>query len=757
MLVSSAHRGRARQDAEEWRQFGYDDANTGNAPNNTGPVADIDQQWEFQTGDRVWSPPVVADGTVYVGSDDGNVYALDATDGAQQWQFQTDPSVRSPPAIADGTVYVGSHDDNVYALDTADGTEQWQFQTGADVRSSPAVADGTVYVGSKDYKVYALDTTEGTEQWRYETGGKVESSPAIADGTVYVGSNDDNVYALDAADGTEQWQFQTGADVRSSPAVADGTVYVGSWDSSVYALDAADGTEQWQFQTGADVDSSPAVADGTVYVGSRDSNVYALDATNGTEQWRYETGGMVYSSPAVVDGTVYVGSWDNNVYALDATDGTEQWQFQTGSWVASSPAIADGTVYVGSSDDNVYALAGRTSTSTPTETATTAALQAEQRNGNDGLGLLPIAAGLGLLALGGSGALWWAIGDSDGTDTTTTDSDTPDSGVVTNGAAESVGSTGSSPPNADRADSSAAGTKMASRDKSDLSPTPSNRCIPESIPRAPDLDVNFDALANEEPLGGGGNADVTKARLPTLDGDVTLAIKKPRMSGTLHSEQVERLLNEAETWDKLDDHDHVVGVVDYGSEPLPWIAMEYMDAGHLGERAGEMDVDQALWTAIAITKGVRHAHRRGIAHLDLNPHNILFRSIEGAWDAPKVADWGLSKHLLDHSKSIDGMTVEYAAPEQFDDSLGASDDITDVYQLGAVFYELFTGRPPFEGQPFEVIKQVEVEQPTPPSEVADVPQALDEILLTALAKEKANRHDNVAYLRDVLQDIFDGA
>jgi serine/threonine protein kinase len=278
---------------------------------------------------------------------------------------------------------------------------------------------------------------------------------------------------------------------------------------------------------------------------------------------------------------------------------------------------------------------------------------------------------------------------------------------------------------------------------------------PASIPRGPDLSVDYDALTDEEPIGSGGNADVTRAILPTPDGDVTLAIKKPRMSGTLHTEQVERLLSEAETWDKLDDHDHIVGLVDYGSEPLPWIAMEYMDGGHLGERAAELDIDQALWTAIAITKGVRHAHRRGVAHLDLKPHNILFRSIEDAWDAPKVADWGLSKHLLDHSKSIEGMTVEYAAPEQFDDSYGPTDDITDVYQLGAVFYELFTGRPPFQGQPFEVIGKLRDEQPAPPSEIADVPPELDEILLTALAKDRDDRYETVVYLRDALQDLFD--
>jgi tRNA A-37 threonylcarbamoyl transferase component Bud32 len=278
---------------------------------------------------------------------------------------------------------------------------------------------------------------------------------------------------------------------------------------------------------------------------------------------------------------------------------------------------------------------------------------------------------------------------------------------------------------------------------------------PASIPRAPDLSVDYDSLVDEEPIGSGGNADVTRAILPTEDGDITLAIKKPRMSGTLHTERVERLLAEAETWDKLDDHDHIVGVVDYGSDPLPWIAMEYMDGDDLTVQAEEMNLDQKLWTATAVTSGVHHAHRRGVSHLDLKPANILFREVEGAWDVPKVADWGLSKHLLEHSKSVEGMTPHYAAPEQFDKEHGPSDHLTDVYQLGTVFYELFTGRPPFEGRPATVMRAVLDDEPTPPSEVADVPPELDEVLLTALAKDRDERYEDVLYLRDALQELFD--
>ena len=278
-----------------------------------------DEEWTFTTGNNVYSSPTVVDGTVYVGSTDGNVYALDASSGSQQWSFTTGDKVRSSATVVDGTVYVASYDNTVYALDASDGTQQWSFTTGNDVWSSPTVADGTVYVGSNGGNVYALDASSGSQQWSYATGGGVWSSPTVVDGSVYVGSDDSNVYALDASDGTQQWSFTTGGKVRASTTVADGSVYVGSYDNSVYALDTADGSQQWKFTTGNEVELAGTVADGTVYVGSRDSNVYALDAADGSQQWSYTADSSVYAQPTVADGTVYTGSNDDNVYALEAS------------------------------------------------------------------------------------------------------------------------------------------------------------------------------------------------------------------------------------------------------------------------------------------------------------------------------------------------------------------------------------------------------------------------------------------------------
>ncbi|WP_022835179.1 beta-alanine-activating enzyme beta-propeller domain-containing protein [Salisaeta longa] len=315
-------------------------------------------QWRYETEDKVRSSPAVAGGTVFVGSDDGSVYALEARTGELQWRYETGSWVRSSPAVAGETMFVGCNDGSVYALEALTGELRWRYETEDSVFSSPAVAGGTVFVGCNDGSVYALEALTGELQWRYETEDSVFSSPAVAGGTVFVGSDDGSVYALEARTGELQWRYETGSWVRSSPAVAGETMFVGCNDGSVYALEALTGELRWRYETEDSVFSSPAVAGGTVFVGCNDGSVYALEALTGELQWRYETGSWVRSSPAVAGGTVFVGSDDGSVYALEAPTGELQWRYEIGSWVFSSPAVAGGTVFVECNDGSVYALGG---------------------------------------------------------------------------------------------------------------------------------------------------------------------------------------------------------------------------------------------------------------------------------------------------------------------------------------------------------------------------------------------------------------
>ena len=196
-----------------------------------------DKIWSFETGGAVISSPAIGDdGTIYIGSGDYYVYAINP-DGTKKWSFRTSGSVSSSPAIgSDGTIYVGSSDNNLYAINP-DGTEEWTFSTGNVIAyASPAIGgDGTIYAGSTGI-VYAI-SPDGTEKWAFTTGDHVPAPPAIgADGTIYVACNDRLIYAINP-DGTEKWTFLMGENTFACPAIGpNGTIYLGSFDNNLYAI-----------------------------------------------------------------------------------------------------------------------------------------------------------------------------------------------------------------------------------------------------------------------------------------------------------------------------------------------------------------------------------------------------------------------------------------------------------------------------------------------------------------------------------------
>ena len=254
-----------------------------------------------------------------------------------------DSSDSSPGLGAEGTIYFGSFDGKLWALNP-DGSCRWIFTAGREIRSSPAIgADGTIYFGSRDRNLYAL-SPQGKRTWAFATGDWVDSSPALAaDGTIYFGSWDKRFYAL-TPEGHVKWQFQTAGPIDSSPAVGrGGMIYFGSHDGKFYALNP-DGTRLWAFATGGPIISSPALSqDGDVFFTSVDGYFYALDLTGGL-RWRLRTGGITDSSPVIgPDGTLYVGV-NTNLWAV-LPNGTKQWDQPDLELIEASPlALADNTV-----------------------------------------------------------------------------------------------------------------------------------------------------------------------------------------------------------------------------------------------------------------------------------------------------------------------------------------------------------------------------------------------------------------------------
>jgi outer membrane protein assembly factor BamB len=337
-----------------WVMFRHDQSRSGYTV-GSGSTSSSQLLWTYMTDRMVRSSPAVANGCVVIGSRDGYVYCLNASNGEPLWKHTIRNEVWSSPAIDNGCVYVGADDGYVYCLNLATGKLLWKSLVGGQVRSSPTVVDGYVYTGSGVGDVCALNASDGAMLWNFPTSYRVDSSPAVSDGVIYVATDFYYLYALNASTGDEIWHYYTRS-IFSSPSVYNGYVYIGSYDGYVCGLNASTGDEVWEYQTDSLVSSSPAVAYGCVYVGSDDNNVYCLNATDGEKLWQSPTGYWVRSSPAVADGNVYVGSEDYSIYCFDAFTGEKKWSYETGSSVDSSPTVVDGTLYVGSDDCGVYAF-----------------------------------------------------------------------------------------------------------------------------------------------------------------------------------------------------------------------------------------------------------------------------------------------------------------------------------------------------------------------------------------------------------------
>ena len=307
-------------------------------------------KWKFHTGGRVISSPAVVNGVAYVGSTDGNLYAIDAGTGTLKWKFETKSWEVSSPAVASGVVYFLSYDGHLYALDAATGKARWKFATG----------------GEKRYAGTHLHHLEPAAESMPDPWDFYLSSPSVWSGAVYFGSSDGNVYSVDAASGALKWKFHTGDVVHSSPAIADGVLYIGSWDTHLYALDAAGGGEKWRFKTGEDPDihnhvgiqSSPAIADGIVFFGSRDSYAYGVDTATGKQLWKFSTkGSWVNNSMVVHDGMAYFGtSIPGFLHAVEAKSGKVVFDLPTGTPVFASMALAGDILYFGDFGEKLTAI-----------------------------------------------------------------------------------------------------------------------------------------------------------------------------------------------------------------------------------------------------------------------------------------------------------------------------------------------------------------------------------------------------------------
>lgn len=340
-LINNVSNGQSCYRADAKHTGCYESANLGDK---------LNLAWKFKTNGKVFSSPVIYKSTLFIGSNDSCLYAINKTDGKLMWKFKTGGAISSSAAVLNNTVYINSFDGFVYALNAGSGKLVWKFDTGGE-------------------KVFQAINLHGSN-----TGGKIVedpwdmylSSPVTGGNNVYVGSGNGYFFALNATSGKLAWKFKTNGVIHSSPALSGDSVYIASWDSYIYSLNANTGKEYWRFKTGEDsvyhnqvgFQSSSAISGRILYIGCRDAKMRAIDRFTGKLSWMFSAdGSWIISAPAICNNRVYFGTSDSyRLLSLNALTGAIIFDKPAKTYVFSSPAIANNKLYVGTFGGFLYQM-----------------------------------------------------------------------------------------------------------------------------------------------------------------------------------------------------------------------------------------------------------------------------------------------------------------------------------------------------------------------------------------------------------------
>ena len=317
--------------------------------------------------------------TVYVGSMEGQLLALDAEAGVRVGAF---PEPRDPevfgtiygtPAIANDRVYVAGFNGNVYSLskETLQPTGVAFQIEGASL--SKAVAGGVVATddrvvfaaaeGAQSGRLYVLDALSLREVCRFPARGaapiaRVWSTPAISEGVVYFGDLAHQMHAVSLEDCTPHWPVPTdlGGGIGSAPLVLDGKVYVGAFNRKFYALDAATGDAEVLFEAGGWFWSGIITDGRRLFVPNMDGKLYAVDPASGAVAWDFDTQGAILSAPVVVDDQIVVGSDAETLYVLDTALGNKLWEYPLGGQIRAPLMAKENVVYINTTAHTVDAI-----------------------------------------------------------------------------------------------------------------------------------------------------------------------------------------------------------------------------------------------------------------------------------------------------------------------------------------------------------------------------------------------------------------
>ena len=288
-------------------------------------------RWQYTTDEHssFTSSPTIANGVLYIGSAKGDLLALSLEDGSLLWKFITSGEVASTVAVGqDGTIYFGSMDNKIYAVNP-EGKMLWFFNTEDVVTASPVIdSKGVIYIGSRDSNMYAINP-DGTQKWKFGTKDAIYANAMINNDetVIYFVSRNGVLYALDIETAQILW-YNEGDNIIFSSVIKgeDDTLYTIDQIGMLKAVSPVDGALLWEYQATGGAIATPAIGeDGTLYVlttrPDSDEGYFIIVSKEGQLVWQRSFTRDLRSSPVIgKDGTVYFGSKIGRFYALRGKD-----------------------------------------------------------------------------------------------------------------------------------------------------------------------------------------------------------------------------------------------------------------------------------------------------------------------------------------------------------------------------------------------------------------------------------------------------
>ena len=312
----------------------------------------------------------ISDGLIFVGTESGELYALSFT-GEQQWSTSLSEGMYGAVAASNTYVYGADGSGNIVAYDKTSGSRVWEYKThfsqqdvvyNEEYDDTGAVKRATLYAVEEYLHVghiVALDALTGESLWKFSAESMLYAAPLVTDNAVFVVSGENTLYRIHKQYGVVQASFATTGKIQSTPIIDENNVlYFGAVDGYFYAVQLEDDGDlvlKWKYYVGHKITARAAHDATHVYFSAQDKRVYALVKETGAMAWNFATGKKNYAGLTLFENVLFVPSGDHTFYALDKITGTELWHYDTDGVLYGEAVVApmaDVAITIGEQSDS---------------------------------------------------------------------------------------------------------------------------------------------------------------------------------------------------------------------------------------------------------------------------------------------------------------------------------------------------------------------------------------------------------------------